>query len=204
MKDNSIITHQAVNFAWTAFKKHYRLLAAILLTLFGTWVALEILVIAGQRFGILWWTVAHLGFFFIFAGIEVGFLQACFALYDGKEPTFAYTFGYLALGLKFLAGQILYLLITILGLVFLILPGVYFGVRYAFISFCQVAGEKSLSQSFQQSARLSMGNYVSLLAIIGSLLVFNVIGACFLGIGLFITIPLSTLTMTAIYKQLSE
>jgi hypothetical protein len=204
VKHNSIIIHEAINFAWTTFKKHYPLLTAILLTIFGAWVVLEIIVIAGQRFGLVWWTVAHLAFFFIFAGIEVGFVQACFALYDGKEPTFTDTFGYLPLGLKFLAGQVLYLLITIIGLVFLIIPGVYFSVRYAFISFRQVAGEERLSQSFQQSAILSTGNHVSLLALIGSLLVFNVIGACFLGIGLLITIPLSTLTMTAIYKQVTE
>jgi len=89
MKQNSIIIRQAIEFAWTTFKKHYGLLTAILLTIFGAWVALEIIVIAGQRFGILWWTVAHLVFFIIFAGIEVGFTQACIALYDGKEPTFA-------------------------------------------------------------------------------------------------------------------
>lgn len=111
MKDNSIITHQAINFAWITFQKHYRLLIVILLTVFGAWVALELLVIAGQRFGILWWTAAHLAFFFIFVGIEVGFLQTCFALYDGKEPTFPDTFGYLSFGLKFLVGQILYLLL---------------------------------------------------------------------------------------------
>ena len=204
MKHNSIVIHQAVNFAWATYKKHYRLFTAILLTIFGTWAVLEIIVIAGQRFGILWWTLAHLAFFFIFAGIEVGFIQACFDLYDGKEPIFSDTFRHLSFGLKFLAGQVLYLLITTLGLTFFIIPGVYLGVRYILISFCQVSGAKNLTQSFQQSAMLSTGNSIRLLAIIAALVIFNVIGACLLGIGLFITIPLSTLVMTAVYKQLSE
>ena len=204
MNDTSMITRQAIDFAWTAFKKHSLLLIAILLTIVVAWVALEVIVITGQRFGILWWTAVHLAFFFILAGIEIGFIQACFALYDGKEPTFADTFRHLSSGLHFLVGQTLYLLMTIIGLAFLILPGIYVGVRYAFSGFCQVEGEKSIGQSFQQSAGMSMGNSGYLLAIIGILLVFNLIGACLLGIGLLITIPLSTLTLTAIYKQLRE
>jgi hypothetical protein len=204
VKLNSIIIHQAVNFAWATFKKHFGLLIAILLTILGAWIALEIVVIAGQRFGILWWTAAHLAFLVIFAGIEVGFIRTCFALYNGEKPAFANAFGLFTLGLKFLAGQTLYLLMTVVGLVFFIIPGVYLGVRYAFFGFCLIAGDESLRRSFQQSAMLSKGNMTHLLAIVGSLLVFNVLGACLLGIGLFITVPLSTLMMISVYKQLSE
>ena len=199
-KLSSLIIHQAVNFAWAVFKKNYGLLMVVLLTMLGSWVALEIVVIAGQRFGILWWGAAHLAFLIFFAGIEAGFIQTCIALYDGEQPRFADTFGHLTLGPKFLAGQTLYLLITLVGLIFFIIPGVYWGIRYAFFGFCLVASGKSLRRSFQQSAVLSTGNMTYLLAIIGSLLVFNVLGACLLGIGLFITVPLS-ITDDDIYLQ---
>jgi hypothetical protein len=204
VKLNSIIIHHAVNFAWATFKKHYGLLIAILLSILGAWIALEIVVIAGQRFGILWWIAAHLAFLVFFAGIEVGFIRTCFDLYNGEKPVFADIFRHLSLGLKFLAGQTLYLLMTVVGLVFFIIPGVYLGVRYVLFCFCLVAGEESLRRSFQRSAMLSKGNMTYLLAINGSLLVFNLLGACLLGIGLFITVPLSTLMMISIYKQLSE
>jgi hypothetical protein len=52
---NPISVSQAVNFAWSTFKKKYALFSAVLLTIFGSWVCLEIVVIAGQRFGILFW-----------------------------------------------------------------------------------------------------------------------------------------------------
>jgi uncharacterized membrane protein len=42
-----------------------------------------------------------------------------------------------------------------------------------------------------------------LLSIFVVLLVLNVLGASLLGFGLFITVPLSVLMMTAVYRQLS-
>ena len=203
VKHNPISIGQAINFAWPIFKKRYGLFTAILLTMLGAWVALEVVVIAGQRMGILLWAVAHLVFFVFFAGIEVGFLQICLALYDGGEPTFADAFTHLALGPKFLASQMIYLLMVVVGIALLVVPGVYAGGRYALFGFCMVTSEADLIRSFQQSAILSESVKARLLAIYFSLLIINVLGASLLGLGLFVTFPLSVLMMTAVYRQLS-
>jgi uncharacterized membrane protein len=194
---------QAFNFAWPIFKKRFGLFTAALLTIFGAWVVLEIVVIAGERFGILLWAVMHVAFLILVAGIEVSFLQICLALCDGGEPTFADTFTHLVLGPKFLAGQMLYLLMVVIGLLFLIIPGVYLSVRYALFGFCMAAGETNLVRSFRQSVILTMGTKTYLLWILVVLLFFNVLGASLLGLGLFVTVPVSVLMMTQIYRQLS-
>ena len=204
MKRVPLSIRQAFNFAWPIFKKRFGLSTAVLLTIFGAWVALEIVVIAGQRLGVVLWAVAHLAFLVFVAGLEVGFLQICLALCDGREPAFADIFTHLALGPKFLAGQILYLLAVVIGLLLLVVPGVYFSVRYALFGFCMANGETSLVRSFQQSAILSMGTKTYLLRILLALFVLNTVGACLLGLGLFITVPLSVLMMTAFYRQLSS
>lgn len=203
MERSPISIRQAFNFAWPIFKKRFALFTAVLLTIFGAWVALEIVVIAGQRFGILLWIVMHLAFLIFVAGLEVGLLQVCLALYDGEEPTFADSFAHLALGPKFLAGQTLYLLAALIGLLLLVVPGVYLGVRYALFGFCMAAGETNLVRSFQQSAILSTGEQGYLLRVLFVLFVLNVVGASLLGLGLFITVPLSLLMMTAVYRKLS-
>lgn len=203
MKTHPLSIRQAISFAWSSFKKRYRLFTTILLTIFGAWVVLEIVVIAGQRLGIWLWIAAHLAFLIFFAGIEVGFLQICNTLYDGGEPTFADTFKCLDLGPKFLVCQIIYFLIVVIGLALLIIPGLYLGARYALFSFCLATGETDLVRSFQQSTSLSLGAKRSLLTILISLLVLNLLGASVLGLGLFVTVPLSVLVMTAIYRQLS-
>jgi len=203
VKCNLISIRQAFSFAWPIVKKRFGLFTAVLLAIFGAWVALEVIVIAGQRLGILLCALAHLAFLIFIAGIEVGFLQICLTLYDGGEPTFADTFTHLALGPKFLACQVLYLLMVVIGLLLLVVPGVYFGVRYALFGFCMASGETNLMRSFQQSAILSTGIKTYLLWILLALFVLNALGASLLGLGLFITVPLSVLMMTAVYRQLS-
>jgi hypothetical protein len=203
VKHDLISVRQAFNFAWPIYKKRCGLFTAVLLTVAGAWVTLEIVVIAGQRFGILLWAAMHLAFLIFVAGVEVGLLRACLALYDGAEPTFADTFTHLALGPRFLAGQTFYLLMTVTGLLLLIVPGAYIGLRYALFGFCMAAGETNLIRSFQRSAILSEGTKIYLLWILVALFVLNALGASLLGIGLFITVPLSVLMMTAIYRRLS-
>jgi hypothetical protein len=193
----------AFGFAWPAFRKHFGLFTALLLTIFGAWVVLEIVVIAGQRFGILLWAIMHLAFLIFFAGVELGLLQICRALSEGKAPAFAETFAYLPLGPKFLAAQILYLLMVVIGLLLLVVPGVYLGVRYALFGFCFASGETNLLRCFQQSAILSKGATTGLLWILAALFVLNLLGASLLALGLFITVPLSVLIMTDVYRQLT-
>lgn len=203
MKDNRISIHQAFKIASPILKKRFGLFTAVLLTLFGAWVALEIVVIAGQRFGILLWAAAHVAYLIFAAGVEVGFLQICLALCEGGKPTYADAFTRLTLGPKFLAGQMLYLLMMVIGLLLLVVPGIYLGVRYALFGFCVATGETNLMRSFQRSAILSRGSKTDLLWVLVFLLVLNVLGASLLGIGLFITVPLSVLMMTTIYRQLN-
>jgi len=203
VKDDRISIRQAFKIASPILKKRFGLFTAVLLTLFGTWVALEIVVIAGQRLGILLWAAAHVAFLIFAAGVEVGLLQICLALCDGGRPTYADAFTQLALGPKFLAGQMLYLLMMVIGLLLLVVPGIYLGVRYALFGFCLATGETNLMRSFQHSAILSTGSKTYLLWILVFLLVLNVLGAGLLGIGLFITVPLSVLMMTTIYRQLN-
>ena len=203
MKDDRISIRQAFKIASPILKKRFGLFTAVLLALFGAWVALEIVVIAGQRFGILLWAAAHVAFLIFAAGVEVGFLQICLALCDGGKPTYADAFTQLTLGPKFLAGQMLYLLMIVIGLLLLVVPGIYLGVRYALFGFCLATGETNLMRSFQRSAILSTGSKTYLLWILVFLLVLNVLGASLLGIGLFITVPLSVLMMTTIYRQLN-
>ena len=203
MKHSAISMRHAFDFAWPAFKKHFGLFTAVLLTIFGAWVVLEIVVIAGQRFGILLWAVMHLAFLIFFAGVEVGLLQICRALSDGKAPAFAETFACLPLGPKFLAAQILYLLMVVIGLLLLVVPGVYLGVRYALFGFCFANGETNPLRCFQQSAIISKGATTGLLWILAALFVLNLLGASLLALGLFITVPLSVLIMTDVYRQLA-
>jgi hypothetical protein len=203
VKHSPISMRHAFDFAWPALKQRFGLFSAVLLTILAAWVVLEIVVIAGQRFGIVLWAAMHLAFLIFFAGVELGLLQMCRALRNGKVPAFADTFAHLPLGPKFLAAQILYLLLVVIGLLLLVVPGVYLGVRYALFGFCFAGGQTDLRRCFQQSALISKGATAGLLRVLAALLLLNVLGASLLALGLFITVPLSALILTDVYRQLT-
>ncbi len=203
MKHRPTSIRHAFNFAWPILKKHFGLFTAVLLTMFAAWVVLEVVVIAGQRLGMLLWAVMHLAFLVFFAGLELGLVQICRAFLDGKVPKFADSLAYLRLGPEFLAAQILYVLMVAIGLVLLVVPGVYLGVRCALFGFCFAEGETSPLRCFRQSAIQSKGETMGLLRILAALLVLNLLGASLLALGLFITVPLSVLIMTDVYRQLT-
>jgi hypothetical protein len=194
---------EALNFAWTTFKKRYRLLTAILASMVAAWVALEILIVTGQRFGILFWASVHLAFLVLFSGIEIGYLRVCLALYDDGKATFREAFTGLELGPRFLVGQIIYLTMIVVGLAALLVPGICLGARYAFFGFWMGAGKTSLRRSFQESAVLTKGIMFRLGWVLVSLFILNLLGASLLGLGLLITLPVSALTMTSLFRQLT-
>jgi uncharacterized membrane protein len=193
---------KAFDFAWATYKEHYALFAGIILTFFAAWVFLEVIVIAGQKYGLLLWTIAHLSFFLFFAVLEVGFIQVCLALLDEKQVSYSDIYRGLNLGIKFFAVQLVYFLIVLVGLVMLIVPGIYFGTRYSLFGFYLIEENSDLKQSFQQSAATSQNSIGLLFLFFLMVILLNIGCASLLGIGLLVTIPISTLMMGSIYRQL--
>jgi hypothetical protein len=200
---NQISINEAVGFAWSGYKRRWRLFTGVLLAMLGAWVVLEVVVFTTQRLGILSWALAHIAFLVCFAGIEVGLLRISLALQDGRHPTFADAFKHFNLGPSFLAGQLLYLAMVLGGLLLLIVPGILLATRFALFGFQNTAGESGVLKSFTQSAVLTRGATGRLAATLVTLLVFNLLGAALLGVGLFVTVPISVLIMASIDRQLS-
>ena len=90
-----------------------------------------------------------------------------------------------------------------IGLALLIVPGLYLASRLALFSFRLVDGAANLLGSFRDSAALTHGVLGQLALLLVALFLLNVLGACVLGLGLFITIPLSVLMLADVYRQLT-
>ncbi len=200
---NQISIGEAVDFAWSAYRRRWSLFTGVLVAMLGAWIVLEVVVVTTQRFGILAWALAHIAFLLCFAGMEAGVLRISLALQDGRNPRIADAFKHFNLGPGFLAAQLLYLAMVLAGLVLLIVPGLFLAARFALFGFQNAAGEGGVLRSFKQSADLTRGATGRLAATLVTLFVFNLLGAALLGLGLFVTVPLSVLMMASIDRQLS-
>ena len=204
MSSNLPSIRKAFNFAWGIFKEHFGMFTAYVCTFFAAWVILEVIVVAGQRFGSFFWAIAHLSFFVVFAGMEVGFFQICLAVCDGKQIRYSDIFSELRLGVQFLFIQLFYSAMVLVGLALLIVPGAYLGTKYTFYAFSFAEGNLNLKQSFQQSAVISRDAMWFLFWFSILLFCANIVGASILGIGLIITIPISVLMKAFLYQQLKD
>jgi hypothetical protein len=98
MGRNQISIGEAVDFAWSAYRRRWRLFTSVVLAMLGAWVVLEVVVFTTQPLGILAWALEHIAFVFCFAGIEVGLLRISLALDDGRNPRLADAFNHFNLG----------------------------------------------------------------------------------------------------------
>jgi uncharacterized membrane protein len=103
----------------------------------------------------------------------------------------------------FIAAYSLKTLFTLGGYILLIIPGIMLSVWLCFTTFIAVEREIGPWEACRESARLTRGYRWKILGFFLVALLFNIIGAICLVVGLFYTIPVTILAFGLIYKKLS-
>ncbi len=89
-----------------------------------------------------------------------------------------------------------------LGLILLIVPGVYLLVGYAFASYLVVDRRLDFWQAMELSRRTVNPLWFSLFGLVLLLILINLGGVLLLGLGLVITVPLTTCTLTVAFADI--
>ena len=88
---------------------------------------------------------------------------------------------------------------SILSIILLIAPATYLSVRFQFYNYFLIDEECEIIESLKKSANISHGHILELFVIGAMLSIITLISIIPLGLGLLISIPLSTTTLTYIY-----
>ena len=104
---------------------------------------------------------------------------------------------------KYLGASILLGLAVGIGFVLLIVPGVILGLMFMFSTFVVIDRELGPIEALKESNRITYGHKWRLLGFTLVLLLVNVLGAIALLVGLLVTIPVSSLAFTHVYRALS-
>ncbi len=190
--------------AWRLFKSYPGVFVVSTLILFASWVALELAVVALHRFGVVVNVGLHLAFLLWFSGLLVGLHRMSLEAVDGKAPRLADLTSALGRGPAFLAGLVIYLVAVAGGLVLLLVPGIYLAVRYALFGQVLATRPASAVEAFRDAGALSNGRWWTVCAFVLMALVLNVAGAAFLGLGLFVTFPVSLLATSGLYRDVQR
>jgi len=201
-RNQSISIRKALAQAWDIYRASMWFYTKIVLTFFIVWIILELVVYLAQDLGQLFNLAVHLLFLVIFAGLQVGFIRICLDANAGYQPHYSHLFEHLKQGPNFLLAQLAYVVLVLIGLVILLIPGLYYGTRYAFNGFIITEKDFGILESFQASANLTRDMLGKLFGYFFLLILLNLFGSIWLGLGLLVTIPVSVLTMASFYRDL--
>jgi uncharacterized membrane protein len=103
---------------------------------------------------------------------------------------------------KFLAASLLLGLAIVIGFLLLIVPGVIFTLMFMFATFIVVDRELGPIEAMKESKRLAHGHKWALLGFVLVLALINLLGVLALGVGLLVSIPVSSLAFVHTYRVL--
>jgi uncharacterized membrane protein len=188
MKNKKFTIEEAVDFGWKSTKNNFWALAGLFILVF-------MLSSGTGLFPGLSFVISILG------GISI--LTAALDIYAGKKVAVEGLFSKYKFILQYLTASLLYLAVVFIGLVLLIVPGIYLMLRFQFYKFLVVDKGLEPIEALRESARVTRGHIWQLFGLFCISVVLNMLGLLALGVGLLVTVPITLLAYTYVYKKLS-
>ncbi|MFZ2484876.1 MAG: hypothetical protein WAX80_03050 [Minisyncoccia bacterium] len=190
---------EAFHRAWEQFKTHKKVLVfAALIS-----IAINIAMNSGPDGWSLWSNISYVVFYIISLWVTVGFLKITLNINDGTTPDLKELYGSdRKLIWKYFLVTVCYGLVVTLGLILLIVPGIYFAMKYLFAPLLVVDKNLSVGEAFKESARLTLGIKWKLLGLCGVSILILILGFIALGVGLAVAIPVVQLMYVDVYRKL--
>lgn len=192
---------------WTTAQAHRGILIKVILTI----AALELISTLLKGVTVLNHSVAAPTSLLIFViGILValcttGLLSICIKLVRGEAVSYRDIVPPWHIVWRFLLVSIVSGVLTMVGFILLIIPGIYLVLRLSFAKFVVIERpEAGVFDALRISGELTKGVKWKLLAFFLLVILINILGALALTIGLLITVPMSLLATAHIYVLLSR
>lgn len=200
--NNSIAIKEALSAGWELTKKRYPLILSFL----GTFVALGVVrfaldkaidavaikVILGLGFQVLNWFVT-----FNALGVSI-------KLIDGQEVSYGDLWRPQGPFWFYVLATLLYGLITAAGVLLLIVPGIIWGLMFMFYGYAMIEKKCGPIQALKASKALTSGAKGGLFLFTLTSIGINLLGALLIGLGLFVTLPMTYFAIAHIYRQRSR
>ena len=187
---------------WNAFKER----PFFLIGLFVITAAVSFLagLIADEVENGLVVTVINIADFAIQTIIGMGLTLVVLRVYDGVETDYTDLLEPLHLFWKYLIASILVMIVVLFGLVLFIIHGIVAGVALMFVTYLIVDRNLGPVEAMKESLRITNGHRWNIILFLLMAAFINVLGVLLLGIGLLVTIPVTTLATVHVYRWLQN
>ena len=135
--------------------------------------------------------------------VQLGIVKIALKFCDGGVGTIPDLFSQGRLFFRYLGASILYGLVVGVGFLLLIVPGIVWGIKFGLFSYVLVDKNLGVVASLKESARLTQGSKGNLFLLGLLLALVNFVGVIALGVGLFVTVPITMIASAFAYRKLS-
>jgi uncharacterized membrane protein len=136
--------------------------------------------------------------------VALGVMRMALRFVDGERGELVDLFAKIPLIVPYLVASIVVGIVTTIGFILLIVPGIYWGLRLQFFGWVIVDKEVGPFEAMQESWEMTRGAAWQLFLLWLVLFFVNILGCVALGIGLLVTIPLSVVAMGHVYRSLES
>lgn len=208
MTENHFSIKEAFNLGWEGWKKNWFLFALILLiALFITFLPDIIvgffpnaMVNPSNLTSILIQVVQ----FLIGSLVALGITNVALQIAKGLKATFSDFFNISSYYLSYIGATLLYYIVTSLGLILLIIPGIILSLMFYLYAYYVLDKDMGPIEAFKASRRAIYGSKWKLFGFLILATLLNILGLLCLGVGLLVTIPIVAIASAVIYLMLDR
>lgn len=193
---------EALSFGWEKTKAYSGLLFVSILTLMVINVVADI--IKKNMGDTLEGFLIQLLFTFIAFVPSVGLTIMSLKIARGEIPHYGDLLPAFRTLVRCFIQGLLTVLIIVVGLILLIVPGIYAMLYLSMYRFTILNNERGIIDSLKESGRLTEGVRLKILGFFAVIILLNIAGALAFLVGLIITLPVSMLAYAHIYAQLEK
>jgi uncharacterized membrane protein len=195
---------EALAYGWHTFFANIGFFVILLLVIFGINVAIGVISAVLKHGPVFFIGIIQLVSAIVSLVISLGIIKIMLAIIDGKtiEVSMLWSISVKQI-ISYLIASIMYGFLVIIGFILLIIPGIYFATKYAFISYVIVDEDLDPFTALKRSAELTQGNKMHVLGWAFAAVGVEILGLLALIIGLFVAIPVVMIANAFIYRQLS-
>ncbi len=95
-------------------------------------------------------------------------------------------------------------ILTVLGILLFVIPGIYLGVSYMFCLLFGIFGGFEFWTSMELSRRLVTRNWVKFFLLVLVFVLINALGILALGVGILISLPVTYLSIYGLFEELTH
>lgn len=194
---------EAVNFGWSTFQKNIPFF--IVLTIINISLSAISFTFSGQleKNSSAQWQLS-IGQNIIGLFLSVGTTKILLDFVDKGKGDLSDLYKQYRLFLNYFFATIIYTVVVIVGLILLIVPGVYLALRFSQYSYFIIDKKAGPMEALKLSSQATKGAKWNLAVFALIIVALNVLGALALLVGLLATVPTSMLASAFVYRKLER